>query len=74
MAREAAAENKPIQDHVAHLIVHGVLHLVGHDHEEEDEAGVMEALEIRALHRLGLANPYSEPVVAEGERFAVDRP
>ena len=73
VAREASAENKPIRDHVIHLIVHGVLHLVGLDHEDDDEADAMEALEIRALHRLGLANPY-EPVAAESERSAADRP
>ena len=73
VAREAAFENKAIRDHVVHLIVHGVLHLVGLDHEDDDEADAMEALEIRALHRLGLANPY-EPVAAESERSAADRP
>ncbi len=74
VAREAAAENKPIRDHVVHLIVHGVLHLVGHDHEDDEEASVMEALETRALNRLGLADPYAESVAAEGERSAADRP
>ncbi len=74
VAREAAAENKAIRDHVTHLIIHGVLHLVGHDHEVDDEADAMEALEIRALHRLGLANPYADTTAAESERFAADRP
>ena len=74
VAREAAAENKPIRDHVTHLIVHGVLHLVGHDHEADDEADAMEALEVRALHRLGLANPYAESTAAESGHSAADRP
>ena len=74
VAREAAAGNKPVRDHVVHLIVHGILHLVGHDHENDDEADAMEALEIRALHRLGLADPYAETIAAESERSAADRP
>jgi probable rRNA maturation factor len=43
-----------------HLIVHGVLHLLGYDHGTDAEAGEMEALEVRALARLGIANPYRE--------------
>ena len=74
VAREALAENKPMRDHVVHLIVHGVLHLLGHDHEDHDEADTMEALEIRALHRLGFANPYADSGAAESERSAADRP
>ena len=74
VAREAAAEDKPIRAHVAHLIVHGVLHLVGHDHEVDEEADAMEALEVRALGRLGLADPYAEATAAESERSAADRP
>ena len=73
VSREAAAENKPIRDHVVHLIVHGVLHLLGHDHEDDAEADTMEALEIRALHRLGFANPYAEAGAAGSERSAADR-
>ena len=60
LAREAEGERKPLADHVAHLIVHGVLHLLGHDHETEAEAGEMEALEVEALARLGIADPYRE--------------
>ena len=56
--REAAAEGKTPEAHLAHLVVHGVLHLLGHDHEEEDEAERMEALEVRALARLGIADHY----------------
>jgi probable rRNA maturation factor len=55
---EAQEQGKSWKDHTTHLIIHGVLHLAGHDHETEDEAAVMEALEIRAMAALGLANPY----------------
>lgn len=57
---ELEAEEKGVQfqDHAMHLIVHGTLHLLGYDHLGDDEAAEMEALEIRALKRLGIANPY----------------
>lgn len=58
VAAEAAAQGKPVPDHLAHLVVHGVLHLLGYDHEEAGEARVMEELEIATLARLGIANPY----------------
>jgi probable rRNA maturation factor len=57
-AREAKAEGKPLQDHLAHLAVHGFLHLLGYDHEREAEAVAMERLEIQVLKRLGVPNPY----------------
>jgi probable rRNA maturation factor len=57
-AREAKAEGKPLQDHLAHLAVHGFLHLLGYDHAREPEAIAMERVEIRVLKRLGLPNPY----------------
>lgn len=60
LAREADADGKTLADHAAHLIVHGVLHLLGHDHETEADAGTMEALEIEALARLGIADPYRD--------------
>jgi probable rRNA maturation factor len=63
---EAAVEGRAIQDHVAHLIVHGTLHLVGQDHEAEADAEAMEALEIRAMARLGLADPYAGSVPERG--------
>jgi probable rRNA maturation factor len=58
-AREAAEQGKTLADHLRHLVVHGVLHLSGHDHETDDEAGVMEALERRLLARLGVDDPYA---------------
>lgn len=58
--REAAAERKSLPDHVAHLVVHGVLHLLGHDHEAEHEADAMERAEVVALGALGIADPYRE--------------
>lgn len=57
---EAAARGIALIDHAAHLAVHGVLHLNGFDHKEEPDAEDMEALEIAALARIGIANPYRE--------------
>ena len=57
-AREAEAEHKPLRHHVAHLAVHGFLHLVGYDHEANAQAVAMEALEIAVLARVGVPNPY----------------
>lgn len=58
-AREAAERGIGLADHAAHLLVHGFLHLAGHDHETAPEdAAAMEALEIKALALLGLGNPY----------------
>ena len=58
--REAAAEGKAFADHFRHLVAHGFLHLIGYDHETSEEAEAMEALEVRALARLGIANPYAD--------------
>jgi len=59
VAREAELESRPIDHHITHLVVHGVLHLIGHDHEVEEEAERMEALERRALARLAIPDPYA---------------
>ena len=59
--REAAEKGVPLEHHAAHLIVHGLLHLAGHDHVHSDaEAAAMEALEIKALAQLGIADPYGD--------------
>lgn len=57
--REAAEQGKAARDHWAHLTVHGVLHLLGYDHIDDTDAHVMEALEIRILATLSIANPYA---------------
>jgi probable rRNA maturation factor len=59
VAREAELENKPLEHHLTHLVVHGTLHLLGHDHEEESEAEEMEAIERRVLARLAIPDPYA---------------
>ena len=61
-SKEAKAGAKAFADHAAHLVVHGVLHLAGYDHERPRDAKVMEPLEVKILKRLGIADPY---VVAE---------
>ena len=55
---EAADKGIGVEDHAAHLIVHGTLHLLGYDHHELGEAADMEAREVRALRRIGIADPY----------------
>ncbi len=55
---EAVAQGKPFVDHVTHLVAHGVLHLLGYDHMTEEDAALMEGIEIRALARLGISDPY----------------
>ena len=61
VAREAAEQGKQADSHWAHLVVHGVLHLKGYDHETEADAELMEALEVRILQALGIQDPY-QPV------------
>ncbi|MDE3237696.1 MAG: rRNA maturation RNase YbeY [Paracoccaceae bacterium] len=58
-AAEAEAAQKPMQDHVTHLVVHATLHLLGYDHIREGDAQLMEGLETRILASLGLDDPYS---------------
>jgi probable rRNA maturation factor len=57
-AAEAAAAGRPMADHVTHLIVHGVLHLLGYDHTDDADAALMEAHEVRILATLGVSDPY----------------
>jgi probable rRNA maturation factor len=61
VAREAVQLRRQETDHWAHLTIHGVLHLLGYDHEEDEEAQVMEHLETRILDGLGIADPYLDP-------------
>ena len=57
---EAADKGATVEQHAAHLVIHGTLHLLGYDHMEDTEAADMEAREVQALRRLGIANPYEE--------------
>jgi probable rRNA maturation factor len=59
VAGEAVLENKPLEHHITHLVVHGLLHLLGYDHETEEDAEEMEGLERRALRRLAIPDPYA---------------
>lgn len=58
-AREAAEKAVRLEDHAAHLVVHGTLHLLGDDHGDDAQAEAMEAREVRALARMGIADPYA---------------
>ena len=58
IAREAAEQGKTLRDHTVHLIVHGTLHLIGYDHETDEEAEEMEQLETGILKGLGVSDPY----------------
>ena len=57
--REAAEQGKPLSDHLQHLVAHGVLHLIGYDHEDDADAQVMEDLERQILESLGVSDPYA---------------
>lgn len=59
---EAVTQNKPLLDHYAHMLVHGFLHLYGYDHLKQNDASVMENLEINILQQLNIANPYEENI------------
>ena len=63
-AREASDEDKPFADHLAHLAVHGFLHLIGHDHDTEVAAEKMENLERLILGRIGIPDPYADKPLA----------
>lgn len=58
--REATEQNKPLSDHYAHLTIHGVLHLLGYDHVDPEQAVEMESLETRLLAKLGIDDPYQD--------------
>jgi probable rRNA maturation factor len=58
-AREAATQGKPLADHLSHLVIHGVLHLLGYDHQESVEAERMESLERVLMESLGAPDPYA---------------
>ena len=62
---EARAAELPPANHLAHMVVHGVLHLAGYDHVQDDEAEVMEAMEVRALKRIGIQDPYADSELAK---------
>ena len=63
--REAIAQGKPLAHHLQHLVAHGVLHLLGYDHESDDQAQAMEAFEREILAGLDVPDPYAEPVSAD---------
>ena len=65
-ADEAAAQGKRLADHLAHLVVHGVLHLLGYDHQADAPAEAMEAMERHILADLGVADPYRQDNVHAG--------
>ena len=58
LEKEALEQNKALLNHWAHIVIHGVLHLMGYDHIEDDEAELMEGKEITLLSHLGIKNPY----------------
>jgi probable rRNA maturation factor len=60
VSREAQEQGKDLADHLRHLVVHGILHLLGYDHEDPGQAEQMEALETQVLARLGVGDPYAE--------------
>ena len=60
IAKEARKQRKPVDAHFAHLVVHGMLHLQGYDHEKDNDARVMEALEAELVAKLGYADPYKD--------------
>ena len=57
---EANSQGKPLENHTTHLIIHGVLHLLGHEHGDDASAEAMERLEVQAMRRLGLPDPYED--------------
>jgi probable rRNA maturation factor len=62
LCREAAEQDKPLADHLQHLVVHGVLHLLGYDHENATDSAIMEGREIAILAEMGVPNPYGDTI------------
>ena len=73
VAGEAVNQGKPFADHLRHLIVHGVLHLIGYDHQTTDEASIMESLETIVLAKLGVPDPYQDSTSPVIGLFAHER-
>lgn len=71
VAEEARAAGRSLHDHLAHMLVHGMLHLLGFDHENEEDAEGMESLERRILAKLGIDDPYSESVPVESASISL---
>ncbi|RED51498.1 putative rRNA maturation factor [Aestuariispira insulae] len=69
VSREAREQNKSFDHHLTHLVIHGLLHLIGYDHIEDDEAEIMEALEIKLLAGMGISNPYEGGYQAPDAEF-----
>ncbi len=69
LVKEAKAQNKSFDEHLAHLLIHGALHAHGYDHMEYAEANVMEDKEIGALLKLGFDNPYEDRILLKGKKL-----
>jgi probable rRNA maturation factor len=67
LQHEARLEGKPDGDHLAHLAIHGILHLLGYDHDSDKQAQLMERLETSILGDMGIADPYRDTVTADGQ-------
>ncbi len=68
--RESQEEEKSLRDHTSHMVVHGMLHLLGYDHETDEEAEEMEGIERAALARLNIADPYAATEPVEGKKVS----